>query len=76
MRQVRKGRKSGREAISRVDKKHHKTVYELLQSVKYYRSYKVLNTTLAYAAGNNSKLAPLRLCVLHVNLADRDRVHL
>ena len=54
MRQIRKGGKSGREAILRVEKKHHKTVCESHRSVKYYQSYKVL--TLAYAAGNNSKL--------------------
>ena len=65
MRQVKKGGKSEREAISRVEKKHHKMVCELCRSVKYHRSY---------ASGNSSKLAPLHLWIL--NLADKDRDHL
>ena len=74
MRQVRKGRKSEKEAVSRVEKKHYKTVCESCQSFKYHRSYRVLKTSILYAAGNNSKLTPLCLWIL--NLADRDRDHL
>ena len=46
MRQVRKGRKSEREAISRVEKKHYKTVCESRRSFKYHRSYRVLKTSI------------------------------
>ena len=52
MRQVRKDEKSGKEAISRAERKHYETlltVCESRRSVKYYRNYKFL--TLAYAAG-------------------------
>ena len=72
MRQVRKGGKSEKEAISRVEKKHYKTVCESRRSFKYHRSYRVLK--LVYAAGNNGKLTPLHLRIL--NLAERDRDHL
>ena len=72
MRQVRKGGKSAREAISRVEKKHHKMVRESHRSVKYYQGYKVF--VLVYAAENNSKLALFHLRI--PNLAHRDRDHL
>ena len=36
MRQVRKGGKSEKEAISRVEKKHYKTICESRQSFKYH----------------------------------------
>ena len=37
MRQVRKGGKSEKEAFSRVEKKHYKTVCESRRSFKYHR---------------------------------------
>ena len=69
---VRKGGTSGIEAVSRVEKsttKQHANCADLSSITKVTRFL-----TLAYAAGNNSKLAPLGLWI--PNLADRDRDHL
>ena len=66
MRQVRKGGKSGREAISRAEKSTTKWYVDHADPSSISKVTKF--GTLAYAAGNNSKLAPL--CLRIPNLAD------
>ena len=70
MRQIRKGGKCGREAISRVEEKHYKTAYESRQSVKYYKSNKVLHAVIC---SWKSEQACTCSFTNTKNLVDRDR---